>query len=265
MQPADLLKDFGYGVTLHRHAADQNFRIYVLKMAAADNRFNPDFCSSLHAALDRTISDLAGADGREGLKYALIVTGAGKFFSNGLDLKYLATQSDPNRFLVEHYEPLIHKFLTFPLPTVAAINGHAFAGGMCLALSLDYRLAVRSDHHQKPSPLLSMNELLIRASIPAGMLAVLRAKLPSPQILRECIYARRWTLQEAHQDGIVDQLLQADSEILAFAKSKAIEAKFSPVLGSIKTETYREASKLLLDPNSDKLDPFRFALPRNKL
>lgn len=256
----ELLKDFNNGVTLHSHLSpENNHQIFILKMSAADNRFNPNFCSSLHSALDHILSSI-----KENLKYALIVTGDGKFFSNGLDLKYLMTQPDPNQFLINHYEPLIHKFLTFPLPTIAVINGHAFAGGMCLALALDYRLA--SVDEKKSKSLLSMNELLIQASIPAGMLAVLRAKLPSPQLLRDCVYARRWTIPEAHRDGIIDLLLPSSlPEILKFAESKAIEAKFSKVLASIKTETYREASNLLLDPKSDKLDPFRFALPRNKL
>lgn len=247
----DRERDFENGVTLHRQT-ENDYVIFILKMSAADNRFNPNFCSSLHAAMNQVLSSIVGK-----FKYALVVTGDGKFFSNGLDLKYIMAQSDPNRFLIDHYEPLINKFLTFPLPTIAAINGHAFAGGMCLALALDYRLAVTDT-----KALFSMNELLIRASIPAGMLSVLRAKLPSPQILRDCIYARLWTLKEAHKDGLIDKLLATDSEIFEFAKSKAIEAKFSQVLGSIKTETYREASSLLLDPKSDKLDPFRFA---NKL
>ena len=257
---AALLKDFANGVALSLHA-DSNFQIFILKMSAADNRFNPSFCASLQAALDHIKSALSACQS-DSRKFALIVTGDGKFFSNGLDLKYLRGVPSPNQFLIDHYEPLISNFLTFPLPTVAHINGHAFAGGMCLALALDYRLALETN--AKP-PLLSMNELLIRASIPAGMLAVLRAKLPSPNLLRDCIYARRWTSHDAHQDGIIDALSSSDTEIIEFAKSKAIEAKFAPVLESIKRETYREASGLLLDPKSDKLDPFRFALPRNKL
>ena len=248
-------KDFRNGVTLHL-SRDQNFTIFTIKMSAADNRFNPDFCSSLSAALDHIKTEMT-----QSMKSAVIVTGTGKFFSNGLDLKYLMSRPDPNQFLIDHYEPLINKFLTFPLPTICQINGHAFAGGMCLALALDYRVAIDTGR----SVLLSMNELLIKASIPAGMLAVLRAKLPSPRILRDCVYARRWTLREALKDEIIDILVDSDSKIMEFAKSKAIETKLSHVLESIKTETYREASGLLLDPKSDKLDPFRFAIPNHKL
>ena len=60
------------------------------------------------------------------------------------------TQPDPNQFLIEHYEPLLNKFLTFPLPTVALVNGR-FAGGMCLALALDYRVSINSSNQNDPS------------------------------------------------------------------------------------------------------------------
>lgn len=261
MSPAVLLKDFDFGVTLSVFNDSENL-IFILKMSANDNRFNPDFCNALNSALDHIIKEEIPKHRQQ--KYSLILTGSGRFFSNGLDLKYLLTTSDPNQFLINHYEPMIYKFLTLGIPTIALVNGHAFAGGMCLALTQDYRIAPSNG-----KALLSMNELLIRASIPAGMLSVLRAKLASPQILRDCIYARRWTIPQAHKDEIIDLLVDNEAEIInesvEFAKTKAVGYEFIEVLHSIKEETYREASALLLDPKSDKLDPFRFAIPKNKL
>lgn len=258
--PIKLIKDFNSSVSLSS-SEDAEYLIFILKMTANDNRFNPEFCDSLNSALDFIVNEEIPKHLQQ--KYSLIITGTGRFFSNGLDLKYLLSTPDPNNFLIKHYEPLIYKFLTLGIPTIALVNGHAFAGGMCLALAQDYRLA-----STEGKALLSMNELLIRASIPAGMLSVLRAKLASPQILRDCYYARRWTIPQAHKDGIIDELIN-DSKVLSeavkFAKSKAVQNKFIDVLHSIKEETYREAAALLLDPKSDKHDPFRFALPRNKI
>jgi Delta3-Delta2-enoyl-CoA isomerase len=253
-------KDFNFGINLSTFEDDE-YLIFILKMTANDNRFNPNFCDSLSSALDFVMNEEIPKHTKQ--KYSLVITGSGRFFSNGLDLKYLISKSDPNLFLIKYYEPLIYKFLTLGIPTIALVNGHAFAGGMCLALAQDYRLA-----SSEGKALLSMNELLIRASIPAGMLSVLRAKLASPQILRDCIHARRWTIPQAQKDGIIDEIF-TESELLnesiKFAKSKAIQYKYIEVLHSIKEETYHEASALLLDPKSDKFDPFRFALPRNKI
>lgn len=254
-----LLKDFNHGVTLSAIIED-DFVTFIIKMDAKDNRFNPQFCSALVEALDQIINVEIPKHSK--YKFSLITTGTGRFFSNGLDLKYLLSTKNPNQFLIDHYEPLLYKFLTFGIPTIALINGHAFAGGMCLALAHDYRIS-----SPNCKSLLSMNELLIRAAIPAGMLSVLRAKLFSPQIIRDCVYARRWTVSEAEKDKIIDLLIDSQNildETVRFAKLKAVESKYIHVLQAIKEETYREASSLLLDPKSDKLDPFRFAL-NNKL
>ena len=253
-----LIKDCNQGVTLHAES-DSESLIFILKMDSKDNRFNPEFCSALSSALDFILDREIPKHPTS--KFALIVTGSGKFFSNGLDLKYLISTPDPNQFLIDHYEPLLYKFLSFGIPTISLINGHAFAGGMCFALAQDYRVSSSSC-----KALLSMNELLIRAAVPAGMLAVLRAKLASPQILRECVYARRWTVHEAYADKIIDTILTNENvmaETVLFAKSKAVTSEYIPVLHAIKQETYREASNLLLDPKSDKLDPFRFAISQN--
>lgn len=256
-----LLKDFDFGVTLSCSSDSENL-IFIVKMSADDNRFNPDFCNALNSALDYIIKEEIPKHRQQ--KYSLIITGSRRFFSNGLDLKYLLSTPDPNQFLIKHYEPMLYKFLTLGIPTIALVNGHAFAGGMCLALAQDYRVAPSNG-----KALLSMNELLIRASIPAGMLSVLRAKLATPQILLDCIYARRWTIPQAHKDGIIDLLINNETEslteVIEFAKTKAVGYDYIEVLHSIKEETYREASALLLDPKSDKLDPFRFAMPNNKL
>ena len=253
-----MLKDFNFGVTLHVNSSTST-RIYILKMTARDNRFNPNFVEALNSALTFLLQDLTKFPEQT---YALVLTGSGRFFSNGLDLNYLLTTTNPNEFLIKYFAPLLFRFLTLGIPTVALINGHAFAGGMAVALALDYRLALAPDN--KTEILLSMNELLINAAIPAGILA----------IIRDCIYARRWTISQAFDDKIIDVLLtSSDStddsliliEAIEFAKTKAIGFKHISVLQAIKEETYRDVCALLLDPKSDKLDPFRFAIPRNKI
>lgn len=258
------ITDFKHGVhvildddSLSATEPDQHC-IYILKMDNKDNRFNPAFCESLNLALDFIETDCKSkSNSSDNYKFAMVITGNEKFYSNGLDLSYLLTTPNPNQFLIDHYEPLMYRFLTFGIPTIAAISGHAFAAGMCLALAQDYRIALSSGR-----ALLSMNELLIKAAIPAGMLSILRAKLANPQVLRDCIRAKRWNIKQAHQDKIIDELASHDLiiEAITFAKSVAIKGDIIPTFSAIKHECYRDACALLLDPKSDRLDPFRFAL-----
>jgi len=107
--------------------------IHILRLTAGENRFGLDMVRALNDALDQVEKTVG-----QGNPGALVTTGEGKFFSNGLDLDYvLAGHAD---FLPVHFEPLLKRFLTFPIPTVAALNGHAFAGGCLLAMAHDYRV-----------------------------------------------------------------------------------------------------------------------------
>src|SRR5882724_3673609 len=105
--------------------------IAVLRMDDGKaNAMNPDF----FAALEKAVGESAGAR-------ALVLTGSRSFFSGGLDLPFLAAQ--PRGRLEEIYD-LLHgvmmRLFLHPAPVVAAINGHAIAGGCILAFQSDVRL-----------------------------------------------------------------------------------------------------------------------------
>ncbi|CAI8053793.1 Putative enoyl-CoA hydratase/isomerase YngF [Geodia barretti] len=73
----------------------------------------------------------------------LVTTGMGKFYSAGLDINTeTPLNQDPHQIAHDMglLQKLVARLLTFPLPTIAAITGHAFGGGAFLALAHDYRI-----------------------------------------------------------------------------------------------------------------------------
>ncbi|KAL8280488.1 hypothetical protein RQP46_007136 [Phenoliferia psychrophenolica] len=182
--------------------------LFLLSMSnSPDNRLTPDYIKeSLMPALDHIEltwrTDFANGD----KEAALVITGERdkhKFFSNGLDL---AVSQEYMGFFKDYYYPLLARVVTFPIHTVAAINGHCFAGGFLLAQACDTKI-VRSERAWQ-----CMNELDFGAPLPPGMASLLNHRL-SPAVMRKTMLtAHRWTAPEALAAGFVDESVPGDGE-----------------------------------------------------
>jgi 2-(1,2-epoxy-1,2-dihydrophenyl)acetyl-CoA isomerase len=98
------------------------------------------FDRRMHAELMRVLKQAE----RDPAARCLVITGAGKAFCSGQDLKDLAPDEDFGALVRERYNPLILKLQSIPKPIVAAVNGVAAGAGMSLALACDFRVAVDS-------------------------------------------------------------------------------------------------------------------------
>jgi Delta3-Delta2-enoyl-CoA isomerase len=88
-----------------------------------ENRFHPDWLAVVEAALDE-VDTVTGSR-------ALVTAGRGKFWSNGLDLDWLLSNSDEAAAYLDRVHALLARTLASPVVTVAALNGHTFAAGRC--------------------------------------------------------------------------------------------------------------------------------------
>jgi len=180
---------------------------------------------------------------KEGGKGSLIIVGKrdqDKFFSNGLD--YANSLKNPNFFQLT-MNPMLCRLLTFPIPTIAAINGHCYAGGLMLSLVCDYR--VMTDGSSR-NAWLCMNEIHFGAPWPLSFTAILRAKFGDHRLYRKiALEGHRYTAQEALQDGILDHIVKGKTtDILAKAEEVADHFSGNATMGAwglIKLNLYRDA------------------------
>lgn len=167
--------------------------IYILTMDAGENRWNTTFVREFSKALDEVEKD----DGPGAL-----VTCAKdpKFFSNGLDLDWISKAEGPDRdaFLPE-FMALMGNIITLSIPSVCAINGHAFGAGFMLALCHDVRFM------RKDRGFACANEIEIGMLIPEPELALFKHKLPANVFFETVQLARRWTGPDAAHAGIVSE------------------------------------------------------------
>jgi len=199
--------------------------VFVLDLGDTENRFHPDWLISVNARLDEI--DKA-ADPR-----ALVVAATGKFFSNGLDLEWLAAHPDRERDYIASVQGLFARVLTLPLVTVAAIQGHAFAAGAMLTLACDFRV-MRADRGFWCLP-----EADIGLPFTPGMSGLIQARLTPRAAHEAMITARRYGGLDAAAAGIVDQAVdEAVVRSAAIETAAAQAAKAGPALGTIKARMY---------------------------
>ena len=212
--------------------------VFVLNMGDGENRFNAESVAALNASLD----DVARvATGEEPEQIALVTTGSGKIFSNGIDLEWMlgCEPSDIEAFM-QGMLGVWARVMSLPIPTVAAINGHAFAGGAMFSLAHDHVL-MREDRGYW-----CVNEALLGLPFAPGMQSILQARLPAPTARRAMLTAHRFGAAEAIEAGIADgahPLEELESAAVELAQSLVHTA--SATLGRIKEDMYAPTLALL--------------------
>ncbi len=148
--------------------------VFVLTMNAGENRFNRQFVGAMDSALDEVERSTGAA--------ALVTTGGSeKFYSNGLDLDWMMGDGkDQVQETLRAVFRMLARILGSPVPSVAAINGHAFAGGAMLAAAHDYRV-MREDRG-----FFCLPEVDLGMPLAPGMAALLNAKI-HPHVLRDLL------------------------------------------------------------------------------
>lgn len=207
-----------------------------------DNRLTTPVCEALLSALD-------AIEFQHKPSLLLLTSAIPKFFSNGLDLDH-AVANQP-RFWREALYPLFKRLLTYPIPTVSLVNGHAFAAGLMLALCTDYRLMCPS------KGFLSLPEILFSATLKPQMVALFRAKLPNfPRTYRAlALEARRIGAEEALDEGIIDGFGCSVEEAIKFANERnlgKLGRNGDGVWGLLKVEMYKDALDSLDERNFER-------------
>jgi enoyl-CoA hydratase/carnithine racemase len=202
--------------------------IAVLRLCAGENRFRPDSLAAIAGALDEVEADESVG--------GLVLTGEGKFFSNGLDLEWMGANGEFAREEVLHrLQEILARLMTFPTVTVAAVNGHAYAGGAMLALACDFRV-MRADRGY-----LCLPEADLGLPFTLGMTALLRARMTPATATAAMVFGARYGAAEAIAAGLVSEAA-GESEVLpaALARASALAGKNRGAVRTIKERLYAE-------------------------
>lgn len=224
-------------MAMYEYTVDGN--VAILTMNNQENRFNLETLK----AFNETLSQIES----ESQVNAMVTTSAHeKIWSNGIDLEWMLQsiqeggQKAQNKFLAEMYGLLRH-LLTMPMVTIAAINGHAFAGGAFLAFSHDFRF-MRSDRGW-----ICLPEVDLKIPLGPVFMAITRNAVPNFLVGEMQYTAVRLTAEACEAHHIIRKACPLDvllAEAVGFAKNLN---KPRDIITKMKLETLAPVLKVIDD------------------
>jgi enoyl-CoA hydratase len=218
---------------------DDGIAVVAIKHGKA-NALDIELCQ----ALTKCFGNLAGSDAR-----AVVVTGQGEMFSAGVDLKRLSSSGAQ---YVREFVPWIGRLCDavffHPKPVVAAINGHAIAGGAVLACCADRRIMGRG------SGRIGVTELLVGVPFPALAFEVVRFAVPARYLPEFTLGGATYDSDVALERGWVDEVVEADALMpRAMAAAKQLAA-LSPAAFALTKKQLRQPVTERVERNAPAID-----------
>lgn len=170
------------------------------------NAMGPGFFAAMNAALDEVERDRPGA---------LVFTGRSGMFSAGLDIKLLPTlPAEEVARTLQAFGKTMLRIWTLGVPTVAAVGGHAIAGGALLSFACDLRFVADGAYR------IQMNEHVIGLAIPTWAISICAAAIPPRWHSEALLHARAYTPAEALERGMIDGVVPGE-QVVAHARAAA--------------------------------------------
>jgi enoyl-CoA hydratase/carnithine racemase len=219
--------------------------VAMITMTNGENRQNLVFSRTLNAMLDEIIADKTVT--------ALIITSNdAKNFSQGIDVEWIMGQMQKNEHqpvidFINEMDIVFKKLLLYPVPVIAAINGHAFGNGSILSCACDFRF-MRSDKGFFCFP-----EVNIGIPFRWGMNAFVKKAIPLHILSQMQFTGNRFTASELEKHNIIVKACANQEDLMAqtIAYAKTFQKKRG-ILGEMKKRLYADIIKVL---DSDFMPP----------
>ncbi len=186
------------------------------------NAMDPAFIDDGIAVLDRF---------GDALPDAIVLTGTARFFSAGADLRAVPSLSSAEQYdMARRINALFARWFTVGCPVVAAVNGHAIAGGLVLALCADARIGPTTGRF-------GLTEVAAGIPFPSAAMAVVRSELTMPVLRRLTLRAELFDATTAGSFQIFDETVADDAVVdRSVALAREMGALPSTTYGVVKTQ-----------------------------
>jgi enoyl-CoA hydratase/carnithine racemase len=224
--------------------------VAIITMTNGENRQNLEFAKTLNAMLDEIIAD-------KSISALIITSNDEKNFSQGIDVLWIMDNMQKNNHqpvtdFINEMDNVFKKLLLYPVPVIAAINGHAFGNGSIMSCACDFRF-MRSDRGFFCFP-----EVNIGIPFRWGMNAFVKKAIPLHILSQMQFSGNRYTAPELEKHNIIVKACANQEDLMAsaIAFAKTLQKKRG-ILGEMKKRLYNDIIKVLdadFMPPSAKID-----------
>lgn len=214
--------------------------VAIITLTNGENRQNLVFSKTLNAMLDEIIADKT-------ITALIITSDDAKNFSQGIDVTWIMGQLEKNDHqpvndFINEMDNVFKKLLLYPVPVIAAINGHAFGNGSILTCACDFRF-MRSDKGFFCFP-----EVNISIPFRWGMNAFVKKAIPIHLLSQMQLTGNRFTAPELEKNNIIVKACADQEDLMAttIAFAKTFQKKRS-IFGEMKRRLYNDIIKVLDD------------------
>jgi enoyl-CoA hydratase len=173
---------------------------------------------------------------------AVVLTGTGTIFSAGVDLFRVV---DGGRAYLDRFLPALRKtfneLMAFPRPLVAAVNGHAIAGGCILVETADHRVMTSGTGR------IGLTELLVGVPFPVDAIEIVRLATGGGPVTRIVNLAETVPAQRAIELGLVDEVAEPDAVL-----ARAVQV--ATALAAVPARSFELVKRELRAPFWDALE-----------
>jgi enoyl-CoA hydratase/carnithine racemase len=212
--------------------------VALMTMTNGENRHNPAFVSDMSAAL-------GAIEGDKEVTAVVIASSDPKNWSQGIDLTWLTEQMGKNetgkiKEFIYGMNGVFKRLLTYPMPVIAAINGHAVANGAILSCACDFRL-MRADKGFFFFP-----EVDISIPFLPGMIAFCRKAIPEYLFNEMLLSGRRLTAPELEANRVIVKACANQDELMesSMALARTFQKKRA-IFGEMKRRMHKEAVRVI--------------------
>ncbi len=222
----------------------------VITMTNGENRHNPTFIEEILKAFDEIEKE-------QEISSVIINSGDPKNWSQGIDLNWMAeAMAANNRQGIKDFmyglNRMFKRMLLYPMPVIAAINGHAFGDGSIMACACDFRF-MKADRGFFCFPEVDVNIPFL-----PGMLAITEKAIPQYKLREIAFTGKRVSAPELEESHIIvksckdlDELMETT---IAFAKTFN---KKRPIFGEIKKRMHRKIIGIMENEDPQYIEPLQ--------